>query len=103
LDLPSETKVFKGSGTLIADTQYIYEGSALTSESGITGYDSSVGAARGNVTTVKQCINTASCTLSSNIGTVAASYSYDIAGSVISAKDADGNTTAYAYADPQNT
>jgi RHS repeat-associated protein len=96
-DLPSETRIYNGSNALMADTQYFYDETSLAPESGITNYDSGIGQTRGNLTTLRQCPNTASCTWLSTITT------YDVAGNVMSVKDPNGNTTGYTYADPQNT
>ncbi len=104
LDLPTETKVYDGGGSLLADTQFTYDGSTLQPEASVTGYDSSVSSARGNLTSLRQCVNTANgCDWNSNTSTIATTLIYDIVGNVRFATDPRTYTTQYLYNDPQNT
>ncbi|MBI1748487.1 MAG: RHS repeat protein, partial [Acidobacteria bacterium] len=107
-DRPSSTKTYKNgtSGTLMAETDYLYDGTAVGSVSSLTGHDDvNYGSGynnRGNLTTkTVKCIG---CT------DAVAKYTYDVTGQVLSMTDPCGNgtcsdmtgashTTNYYYAD----
>jgi RHS repeat-associated protein len=110
-DRPCKIVISDGSGNPAAETDYSYDGatslcspiSAAVATGGAGGYSGHDGVTfsttattpRGNVTTKTQrCfVGTITC---SNPVTV---FTYDETGQVLSAKDANGNTTQYSYAD----
>jgi len=90
--LPAEVKVFDGGTTLFSDTQYVYDGTGMTDAPQIVQHDN-VGGVRGNVSSIKLCLNAASCTwLTTTMG-------YDIAGNPISVTDANSHQTALTFED----
>ena len=99
VSLPSEVKVWDGSGNLASNTKYDYDRYDLTGLAncpGIIGHDNANfagGGTRGNVSFVSQYLNT----LGSWINT--ATRAYDIAGSIVWEKDGNGNPTSFFYAD----
>ena len=103
-DRPSSVKVFgvvAGAKALLAETDYVYDGSTPSAVSPVPyGHDeanfgSGSTAPRGNpTTTTKKCfVGATSCTNS------VATYIYDTTGQVLSVKDANLNTTMYSYTD----
>jgi YD repeat-containing protein len=89
-DLPSLQQTTDASGNVLAQTTFNYDQYSLASEGGLTQWDSSVPAARGNLTTRSALLQQQSRSLS----TV---YNYDNAGSVVSVTDPKNNTTTVAY------
>jgi RHS repeat-associated protein len=107
-DRPSSVKVYgvvAAAKTLLAETDYVYDGSTPSPVSPVPyGHDeanfgSGSTAPRGNPTTItKKCfVGATSCTNS------VTTYAYDTTGQVLSAKDANSNTTTYSYADNYTT
>jgi hypothetical protein len=113
-DRPSSIVTNNGSGTEIAETDYAYDQTSVSSVSATghdnTNYPSGTGVARGNATTkTVKCLQTG-C---SNAVTI---YAYDETGQVTSMTDPCGNgtcsdmgtsqpshTTTYSYADSYTT
>jgi RHS repeat-associated protein len=106
-DRPSSVKVYgvvAGAKTLLAETDYVYDGSTPSPVSPVPyGHDEtnfgSGSAPRGNPTTVtRKCfVGGANCTNS------VTTYAYDTTGQVLSATNANSNTTTYSYADSYTT
>jgi RHS repeat-associated protein len=107
-DRPSTIKVYGnvgGTKTLLAETDYVYDGSTPSPVSPVpyghdeTNFGSGSAAPRGNPTTVtKKCfVGGVNCTNS------VTTYAYDTTGQVLSIKDANLNTTTYSYADSYTT
>jgi RHS repeat-associated protein len=108
-DRPCQTIVYDSSGTRIAETDALYDqgtvvcGSAGTNSVAAvsnlpvgthdeTNYGPSSTAPRGNATSLtRKCLQ--NCTDAVTI------YTYDETGQVLTAKDPNGNTTNYSYAD----
>jgi len=104
-DRPSSVKIYD-HGTLIAETDYAYDQTAVSSISSLTGHDetnySSSYNNRGNLTT-----KTVKCFQTGCVDAIT-KYTYDEAGQVLSVVDPNGNvsggnpsqhTTNYSYAD----
>jgi YD repeat-containing protein len=97
LDRPSTVQV-KGNGALMAETDYAYDQTSPACPTATPyGHDetrfgcSALAAPRGNATTVtKKCIS--GCTTNS-----VSTYAYDTTGQMVSATDANGNTTTYTF------
>jgi RHS repeat-associated protein len=85
---PSSVTVKNSSGTVVAETDYSYDGASLGSSTGVQHDDSNYGASltnRGNATSVThKCIG---CT------NAVTTYTYDITGQPASMTDPCGNTT----------
>jgi RHS repeat-associated protein len=100
LNLPSETKVFDGSGDLFSDTKFGYDGSTPATESGIVQYDTASACAVsnvcGNLTSRQQWLN------SGNGSWLTTQYTHDVAGNLLSVTDPKLNVTNYGYADSGN-
>ncbi|HEX3681393.1 MAG TPA: hypothetical protein VHU83_02545, partial [Bryobacteraceae bacterium] len=93
--LASDRQTLNGAGTKVAEQQYSYDQQSLVNEPGMSGYSASftgLNVGRGNVTTSAAWWN-------ANNSYPAHTYSYDIAGNVMTDKDANGHTTSYGYAD----
>lgn len=104
LDRPSKVQVYgnvSGTQTLESETDYAYDGTALSSVSGnVYNHDSAYGTGntvRGNPTQVTRTCTTsiASCSYATSV----TKYTYDIAGQVVQSQDANSNTTTYTYSD----
>jgi RHS repeat-associated protein len=102
--LVSEQKVYNGSGTQVADTQYCYDqqtGANCLAATGLAGVSNPSGwtdpsnPQRGNVATIARL--TSGSTYTQN------SASYDLTGNVISTTDGNGNVTTYSYTDSFST
>lgn len=81
----------------ISQTEYGYDGFALAAAPNITGHDPAYTNGkpiRGNLTSVTSYADALGLT-----GAVIATKHYDIAGNIVSATDAKGNTTQLSYAD----
>jgi RHS repeat-associated protein len=93
-DRPSSVQVY-GNGTLIAETDYSYDGPAITPVTAYAHDDAKYPASytnRGNATTTThKCLQ--SCANAVSV------YTYDQTGQVLSFKDPNGNTTSYSYVD----
>jgi RHS repeat-associated protein len=99
LGLPSAAVVSDGAGNQISLSNFYYDQQSPADAPGIVGHDSNYGTGfntRGNLTSLQQW-------WSYNSSTVTESYTYDIAGNVLTAADPDGNKTTYSYADSNNT
>lgn len=99
INRPTSQTVKDGSGYTIALTNYAYDGSSLTSVTGVKNHDDTNfgtgNTTRGNLTQVKRCID-----LSSSCSTfVATTLSYDTTGQVTQAQDAAGNAATFGYTD----
>ena len=110
-DRPSSVIIYNGSGTRVAETDYAYDGSAVSPMTGIDGHDdTNYGSSynvRGNATKVtRQCFP--SCT------NAITTYKYDQTGQITSMTDPCGSatcgdmtgtnhTTLYSYADSFTT
>ena len=97
--LPTLTTIGNGA-TAASETQFTYDQTAVSDESGVVGHDTAYGTSfttRGNATTVGTCLNAPSCSWLNSVST------YDIAGNATSVQDPRGNTTQISYADAQNT
>ena len=93
--LASDRQTLNAAGTKVGEQQYSYDQANLVNEPGMVGYSSSfagVNVGRGNLTTSAAWWNT-------NNSYPAHTYTYDIAGNVVTDKDANGHTTSYGYAD----
>ena len=104
-DRPSSVVVKDSTGTRAAETDYAYDQTSVLcagSPNCVTAaahdeanYGTNSTAPRGNVTTVtKQCFN-GPCTS----GNPASTYTYDVTGQVLFAKDPNTYITTYSYAD----
>lgn len=107
LDIPSSSVIYDSSGTRVAETDYAYDQSSVSSVSAVnhdeTLYSASGTTPRGNFTTItKQCFPTC--------GNSVTTYTYDETGQITSVTDPCGNatcsdvigsnhTTHYSYAD----
>jgi YD repeat-containing protein len=96
LDQPSDVIVYDGSGNRVAETDYGYDQSTVTSVSSTqhdeANYGASSTAPRGNVTLMtRKCLQ--SCT------DAATTLSYDETGQISSETDPKGSRTSYSYAD----
>lgn len=84
--LPSAESVRNGSGGIISQTTYSYDGGSLTSYGSMTGHNDTGITVRGNVTSiVKSSLTTA--------------LAYDVAGSVVKTTDPRGVCREIGYAD----
>jgi RHS repeat-associated protein len=90
---PTQTTVTDSSGSQVSQVTYTYDGSSLTTTTGLPNH-SSVSGGRGNLTNTSQWLNSPS-------GTVQTSMTYDDAGTVLTATTPLG-TTSYAH-DPNDT
>jgi YD repeat-containing protein len=95
--LPLTTKVFGAGGALAAQTNYEYDvttganHAALTTYSSIPGWDASLNSTtQGNVTQITRQID-------STGATVHTYAQYDVTGNVVTAIDANGNSTSIQY------
>jgi YD repeat-containing protein len=93
---PSSVIVYEGNSNKLAETDYSYDQTGVTSVSATghddTNYSSGSTLSRGNVTTVtRKCLQ--SCTDQTT------AYTYDSTGQVITQTDANGNRTTYSYTD----
>jgi RHS repeat-associated protein len=92
-----------GGGTIVAQTTFSYDDTGSLSNStpatGIAHHDDTnfglSNTARGNPTSIQKCLNLGSC--STNPATT--TLTYDTTGQVLSARDQNGNTTNFNYAD----
>ncbi len=96
LDRPAYSKVYDGSGNIVAQTSFTYDGSPLTATSGVPGHDyTNFGAnnpTRGNLTQVSHWRNTDGSWIST-------SHAYDDLGNLRSTTDPNGNATSFSYDD----
>jgi RHS repeat-associated protein len=92
-NLPSEQQIFDASGNEAARTTFDYDGASLGSEGNLVQWDSTVPAARGNLTKKSAWL------LGSGSAPLDTNYQYDLAGNVTSVKDPRGNTTSVVYSD----
>lgn len=94
LDRPS-TVTTNGNGTEAAQTQYAYDGTAVTGAGVTVGRDSTYNGnttvPRGNATSKTEWLNGGTSPVTT--------YAYDDTGQMTSMKDPNGNTTQYAYSD----
>src|SRR5262249_4303565 len=107
VDRPSSVLVYDGSNTLMAETDYTYDsygpsGIALATATGHDDANYGPGfTVRGNATSItRKCFipgTTNTCTDATT------SYGFDQTGQVVTAQDANGNTTSYSYIDSNNT
>ncbi|MEK6288739.1 MAG: RHS repeat-associated core domain-containing protein [Acidobacteriota bacterium] len=93
--LPKEQRVYAvsatGSTTLAAQTHFYYDAAALMARPSITGWQSPVTTARGNLTSTTRWLNTG--------GSITTSMLYDIAGNAVSVTDARNNSTSFDFSD----
>ncbi len=91
---PNIVQVKNSGGTVVAETDYSYDGAALGSVTAVQHDDSNYGTGltnRGNATSVThKCIG---CT------NAVTSYTYDLTGQPASMTDPNGNKTTYSFAD----
>jgi len=100
LSLPSEVKVFNGSGGLAGDTKYRYDeygnpATPLYNCPDVVGHDNqnfTGGGPRGNLTTISRWLNQTNSWLNTY-------QAYDIAGNLITVTDANNHTTSFSYND----
>jgi RHS repeat-associated protein len=106
LDRPSQVRVLDGGGTLVARTDFAYDGGSLSSVSGAAQHDDagygSTFSTRGNLTSTTRYPN-----LPSTFGSIARSFTYDTLGNLLTAQVdccsleqwSFSATTQYAYPD----
>src|ERR1044071_2427669 len=87
-----------GATTLQAKTHFYYDQTALTNRPNITGWQSPVTSARGNLTSTSRWRD-----FPAPSGWITTTQSYDIAGHVVEATDANGNTSQIDFANSSNT
>jgi hypothetical protein len=98
--LPSTVIEYDGAGNKVAETDYIYDGTAVVSPCGgctLTGHDESkyppsVASPRGNLTKRTKWLNAGGTSPVEN-------YTYDETGQKLSYTNANNNTTTYSYLD----
>lgn len=88
-----------GSGTIVAATQYGYDGTAPSSVTPVQ-YDQNYNTVtiRGNLTSVTKCTTLPSSPTSSCTG-LTTNYAYDYSGQPTSMSDPNNNTTHFSFAD----
>jgi YD repeat-containing protein len=101
LDRPATVQVYS-KGTLLSQTNYLYDGAAPTSVADVYGFDnknygSGTTPPRGNLTSIQKCTVISSNTCST-FGIIS-SFAYDFTGQVLTATDPRGYTTTYNYKD----
>jgi YD repeat-containing protein len=104
LDRPATVQVFS-KGTLISQTNYVYDGPTPTYVSSVYGHDdanygsNSTGTnpPRGNLTSIQKCTVISGNTCST-FGVIS-SFAYDTTGQVLTATDPRGYTATYSYTD----
>jgi len=100
--LPKEQRIYAvstiGTTTLAAKTHFKYDESALTDRPNITGWQSPVTAARGNLTTTSRWLD-----FPAPETWISATNKYDIAGRIVETTDAKGNTAKIEFANSSNT
>lgn len=100
LNLPSSIAVIDSGSNVLKQTNYSYDGSVLTSKTGVMQHDdTNFGTsftARGNRTQVQQV------TTGTSLLTVS-TMTYDTTGQMLTSKDANNNTTTYGYTDCYRT
>jgi YD repeat-containing protein len=98
--LPQEQRVYSisagGSSTLQAKTHFYYDQYSLTDRPSISGWQSPVTVARGNLTSTNRWLDTTG-------GWITTSQNYDIAGHVVQTTDAKGNTSLIDFGNSSNT
>jgi RHS repeat-associated protein len=95
--LPQMTTTYDGSQTIVAETHFGYDESAVSDAPGLTvGRDANYGTGftvRGNLTNPATCLNPPNCTWINHPRT------FDIAGNVVTQADGNGNPSSLAYND----
>ena len=96
LTLPTSIVATNGSGTELNGTTYTYDGSAVSSKTGIAQHDDTAFGTgfttRGNRTLAKRWT-------SGSTYLTTATMAFDMTGQMASSKDANNNTTSYSYTD----
>jgi RHS repeat-associated protein len=90
VDHLAQASEFDGSNNILHEATYAYDETTPTSTSGLPQHNP-VSGSRGNLTSVRNY------TIVGSTGIVAAQYSYDDAGQVLTSKDANSNSTTYTY------
>ena len=97
VSLPSEIRIYDGSWVLYSDTKYGYDETTPSGDPGLgTGHDNTNyggAAARGNVTSIARYLSP-----TGNIW-FTSTLTYDVAGNLLSVKDANAHTTTFGYSD----
>jgi RHS repeat-associated protein len=98
LDLPISVVTSSGTGVKCAETDYGYDVSARLFASGIsTQHGGTVGAVRGNVSSVAKQLSTTPCQTGASWSPLTAYSNVYDTGEVYQSIDPKGNTTTYAY------
>ena len=95
-DRPASVVTYDGSGNRDAETDYSYDGSALTTPTpAVIEHDTSYNSCyttRGNATSMSKWVSTSGGSLTWN-------YTYDITGQELSRSDPKSNSTTYSFTD----
>ena len=93
---PTAVTTTDKNGNIVSQTLYTYDGSTLTTVSGVTNHDDtnygSSNTVRGNLTQVQQLVSGTS-------NFITTSKTYDTTGQATTSTDGNGNVTTYSYAD----
>jgi RHS repeat-associated protein len=92
-DLVTEKTVWDGSGNKMADVKSIYDGTAVTTTSGVPNHDYTIGTYRGNATQLLVWLDT------TNTWQPPTNNSYNDLGHILSTTDPGGHTTNFSYLD----
>lgn len=96
INLPTEITVENGSGGTVSDTKISYDGSALTSQTGVVNHDDTNygtgNTVRGNPTTIQRLVSGSTYLTTSTMA-------YDMTGQMLSTTDSKNNTTSLSYSD----